>query len=291
MSRKNLRGNQVSDETDSEQTTLALYESAVVDEVAEREQNLQPTVEQEIQGKVDTNHPDAKTSGLTLEAEERLEAREREIRRTRERRERNIELNREAQTRLVAREGCIERHREFRKRAASVTPWEDPDRGDPRAELSQEQLGTVNKQAVRLDDELDGWSRAAISRRLAERVADGAGVLGAVVGTKEELQEAPGQVVPIGRLEDVNRQSVSIEGRVETLWNPSHPSIAQVGLVADESGQTRVTVWKQSRQPWMEEGERVRIHGASRNWYEGRVSVAVTGWSTVLFPDRGRWWE
>jgi len=41
----------------------------------------------------------------------------------------------------------------------------------------------------------------------------------------------------------------------------------------------------------MEEGERVRIHGAARNWYQGRVSVALTGWSTVLFPERGRWWE
>jgi hypothetical protein len=290
MSRRNLRGNQVSDEEYSEQTTLAMYESAVVDEAAERARNLRPSVEQETQGKVDTNHPDAKTTGLTLEAEERFEAREREIRRTRERRERD-ELNREEQTRLVAKAGSIERRTAFRKRAGSVTPWEDPDRDDPRAELSQEQLGTVNEQAARLDAELNGWSRAAVSRRLAERVLDGAGVLGAVVETKEELQTAPGQVIPIGKLEDVDRQTVSVAGRIETLWEPSHPSIAQVGLVADESGQTRVTVWKQSRQPWMENGERVRIHGAERNWYEGRASLAVTGWSIIHFPERGRWWE
>ena len=98
-------------------------------------------------------------------------------------------------------------------------------------------------------------------------------------------------MVPIGKLEEVDRKEVSIDGRVKTLWNPSHPSIAQVGLIADESGQTRVTIWKASEAPWIAEGERVRIHGAARNWYEGRVSVAVTGWSTIHFPERGRWWE
>jgi ssDNA-binding replication factor A large subunit len=126
---------------------------------------------------------------------------------------------------------------------------------------------------------------------LAERVVDGNGMMSAVVGVYEDLQQAPGQVIPIGALEEVRRREVSIEGRVETLWDPSHPGIAQVGLIADESGQTRVTIWKASDAPWIEEGERVRIHSAARNWYEGRVSLAVTGWSTIQFPERGRWWE
>mgnify|MGYP000616262588 FL=1 len=26
-------------------------------------------------------------------------------------------------------------------------------------------------------------------------------------------------------------------------------------------------------------------------WYDGRVSVAVTGWSQVEFPERGEWWS
>jgi len=115
--------------------------------------------------------------------------------------------------------------------------------------------------------------------------------MSAVVGVHEELQTAPGHVIPIGKLEDVNRKEVSIKGRVDTLWEPSHPSIAQVGLIEDESGRTRVTVWKNSRAPWMEEGEQVTIRGAARNWYEGRVSLAVTGWTTILFPERGRYWE
>jgi len=113
----------------------------------------------------------------------------------------------------------------------------------------------------------------------------------AVVGVFEELQTAPGQVVPIGMLEDVNRKEVSIEGTVTQLWEPSSSAISQVGLIEDESGKTKLTSWVASDQPWIEEGERVRIHGAAKNWYNGRVSVALTGWSTVHFPERGRWWE
>jgi ssDNA-binding replication factor A large subunit len=144
---------------------------------------------------------------------------------------------------------------------------------------------------MRLSKKLEGWSRAMISRRLAEKVVAGQGMTSAVVGVFEELQTEPGRVVPIGKLEDVNRREVSIEGRVETLWEPSHPSIAQVGLIADDSGRTRVTIWEKSDAPWIDEGELIRIHGAARNWYNGRVSLAVTGWSDIRFPEHGRWWE
>ncbi|ELZ86957.1 OB-fold nucleic acid binding domain protein [Haloferax gibbonsii ATCC 33959] len=266
----------------------------VVDETPE----FEAAVEQETQAKVDANHPDgiADTSnerihGVTLEQEERIRAREAELERISAQAELGTQDGREKRTREIAAKRSAERRAEFQKRAASVNPMADPERGDPRAELTQEQLAAVNKQSMRLAKKLDGWSRAAIGRRLGEAVVGGKDLMSAVVGVFEELQTAPGQVVPIGKLEDVNRKEVSIEGRVTQLWDPSHPSIAQVGLITDDSGQTRVTIWEKSDAPLIEEGEQVRIHGAARNWYEGRVSLAVTGWSTLHFPERGRWWE
>lgn len=74
------------------------------------------------------------------------------------------------------------------------------------------------------------------SRRLTESVVQGEGLTSAVIKVFEELETAPGQVVPIGKPEDGSRQKVSIDGRVETLWEPAHPSIAQVELITDESG-------------------------------------------------------
>jgi ssDNA-binding replication factor A large subunit len=266
----------------------------VVDETPE----FRATVDMEVQAKVDSNHPDARVEegpdhmfGKTLEQEERIEAREAELEHISAQAELSQQEGRAKRTRDIAAKRSAERRVEFQKRAASVNPMADPERGDPRADLTQEQLAAVNKQSMRLAKKLDGWSRAAIGRRLGEAVVGGKDLTSAVVGVFEELQTAPGTVIPIGKLENVNRKEVSIEGRVEVLWDADSPAIAQVGLIADDSGKTKVTSWVASDQPWIEEGERVRIHGAAKNWYNGRVSVALTGWSTVHFPERGRWWE
>jgi len=298
MSSNNATSNVVSvDEQAFEKADEAAVDEEgfeVVDETPE----FQATVQMEVQAKVDANHPDGMVDtseeriyGATLEQEERIRAREAELERISAQAEMGTQEGREKRTRDIAAKRSAERRAEFQKRAASVDPWADPERDDPRAELTQEQLAAVNKQSMRLAEKLDGWSRAAIGRRLGEAVVGGKDLTSAVVGVFEELQTAPGQVVPIGMLEDVNRKEVSIEGRVTVLWESDSPAIQQVGLIEDESGKTKITVWEKSNQPWIEEGEHVRIHGAAKNWYNGRVSVALTGWSTVHFPERGRWWE
>ena len=298
MSSNNATSNVVSvDEQAFEKADEAAVDEEgfeVVDETPE----FQATVQMEVQAKVDANHPDGmvdtsdeRIHGVTLEQEERIRAREAELERISAQAELGIQDGREQRTREVAAKRSEQRRREFQKRAASVDPMADPERDDPRAELSQDELATVNTEADRLATRLDGWSRAAVSRRLAEAVVEGTDMTSAVVRVFEALQTAPGGTVPIDALEDVDRKEVSVEGRIEVLWESDSPAIAQVGLIADESGQTKVTIWEKSNAPWIEEGEQVRIHGAAKNWYEGRVSLAVTGWSSIHFPDRGRWWE
>jgi ssDNA-binding replication factor A large subunit len=266
--------------------------------VVDKTPAFEAAVEQETQAKVDANHPDgiADTSGdrihgVTLEQEERIRAREVELERISALAELGTQDGRERRTRDIAAKRSEERRRGFQKQAASVDPWADPERGDPRAELSQEQLAAVNQKAMRLAEQLDGWSRAAIGRRLGEDVASGKDIRSAAISVFEELDTAPGTVVPIGKLEEVDRKEVSVDGQIEVLWDSDSPAIAQVGLIADESGQTKVTIWEKSNASWIEEGEQVRIHGAARNWYEGRVSLAVTGWSTLHFPERDQWWD
>ncbi|WP_254538636.1 DNA-binding protein [Halomarina litorea] len=298
MSSKNVTTDVVSvDEQAFEKADEAAVDEdgfEVVDETPE----FQATVQMEVQAKVDANHPDGMVDtsderiyGATLEQEERIQGREAELERISAQAELGTQDGREKRTRDIAAKRSADRRAAFQKRAASVSPMADPERGDPRAELTQEQLAAVNKQSMRLAEKLDGWSRAAIGRRLGEAVVGGKDLMSAVVGVFEELQTAPGQVVPIGKLEDVDRKEVSIEGTVTVLWEPSSAAISQVGLIEDDSGKTKFTSWKASDAPWIEEGERVRIHGAAKNWYNGRVSVAVTGWSTLHFPERGRWWE
>jgi len=252
---------------------------------------LRGSVEQEIQGKVDTNHYEAAGRGLTLEAEEKLVAREMELGRTRARWDRRQESNREARTRDVAERGSRDRGRTFEKRAASVDQWRDPDAVDPRAEMSREELAGVNKQAVRIKERLKGGpTTAAIGRRLAERVGRGADIVDASVEMMEAEWMSEGAIVPIDRIEDVPRGEVSIEGTIEVLWEPAHPSISQVGLIADGTERTKFTSWVRSDAPIVEEGEQVLLRNVAKSWYEGRCSVALTGWSEVRFDDREQWW-
>ncbi|MFH5801571.1 DNA-binding protein [Haladaptatus sp. CMAA 1911] len=262
-------------------------------EVGTETPELRPTVEMEIQGTVDYANErtteDGRLFGQTLETYERMQARKWEIERTRERYDRDEKSVREAGNRAIVSQGSVERRRELQKRAASVNPWCDPDKTDPREELTQEQLAGVNQQSMRMAAKLGGWSRAAISRPLAERVADGVGLMSAVVGVYDELRTAPGQVISIADVQDVNRNEVSIRGRVETLWKPLHPKIQQVGLIKDDTGTIKFTVWRASGKTMVCEGETVELRSVARTWYEGRVSVAVTGWSTVFFLERGQW--
>ncbi|WP_436932485.1 DNA-binding protein [Halosimplex halobium] len=268
MSSETRFGSKVSD---------AQADNQEVDAAVEEQPELRRSVDQEIQGKVDTNHPEARPEGMTLEGEERFRAREGEIRSTRQRLDRRQDSDREQRTREVV--GSQTRY-------AQEEPHEDP-----RTKLSQEQLADVNERAAQIADELDERSRAGAAYRLAKKVAEGVDMLQAALLVKEELHASPGVPVPIGTLEAVPRSTVDIEGTIKQLWDADNPRIQQVGLIEDDSGRTKFTVWEKSGQPWVEEGKTVRLREVEKSWYEGRVSVAVTGWSQVEFPDRGRWWD
>jgi ssDNA-binding replication factor A large subunit len=298
MKNKNLTSNEVSvdeqafEKDDEQRVDEDGFE--IVDETPE----FRPSVQMEIQAKVDSNHPNGRLEagpdhiyGKTLVQEERIQGREAELASISAKAVFGSQEGREERTREIVVEETTARRVEFLKRAGCVNPMVHPDRADPREMLTPEQLGGVNREAMRLADKLGGWSTAAIGRQLAEAVIGGSDLTSAVVGTFEKLQTAPGVVVPIGKLEAINREEVSIEGHIVQLWEPASPAIAQVGLIEDESGRTKFTVWKKSNARSVQEGERVCIHGAAKSWYQGRVSVAVTGWSTIHTPERGRWWE
>ncbi|MDS0478318.1 DNA-binding protein [Natrinema sp. 1APR25-10V2] len=255
----------------------------VVDETPE----FEAAVEQETQAKVDANHPDgiADTSqdrihGVTLEQEERIRAREAELERISAQAELGKQDGREQRTREVVSEQC------GRDEPAPA------ERTDPREMLTQEELAEVNEQAMRISDEVQGgWSRAVVAKQLAEKVQRGRDVTKAVLETLEELKAAPGAIVPIADVPDVPVGEVTVEGTIETLWEPSSTSIQQVGLIADDSGKIKFTCWEKSNQTVVREGQKVRFRAVAKNWYEGRCSIALTGWSRIEFPERGRWWE
>lgn len=249
----------------------------------ECEVELRASVELEMQAKIDSDVREqvaaveelGRPRGMTLAAQEKWEAREAEKRRTREREDRRQSSKREALCReMTWAEHC----------GLSSEP-------DPREKLAPVTRREVREQAERLTEKCrGGLGFAAIERELAMRVVRGRSIDEAVLDMVDVVQAAPGAIVALGELEKAGR-FVDIEARVKTLWQPSHPKIAQVGLLEDETGRTKFTAWTKSRVPIVAEGERVRIRDAAKNWYQGRCSVAFVGRTHIEFPERDAWWE
>jgi len=294
MSSKNVTSEVVSVDEQAFET----HDDAEVDEdgfeVVDETPAFRPTVALERQAKVDANHPDGiaqeadgRLYGVTLAQEERIQAREAELEHISAQAILGPQDGRAARTRTVV----AETRREQRRRRSSRPP--EGSRVDPRERLSQSALASVNRQADRLVAARDGRpSRAGVARMLATRLNRGDDLVAAVFETLEGLKTAPGTVVPIGDLAKVSRGEVHVAGEIVKLWSPSDSAISQVGLIADESGKTKFTVWEKSDQPGVREGDRVTFRHAKLNWYQGRCSIALTYDSMILFPERDdRWWE
>ncbi len=109
-------------------------EETRADDVVDERPEFRATVEMEIQAKVDANHPDARIDeqsdriyGKTLKQEERIRAREEELKRISARAAFGRQSGRERRSRRIAEMGVQERHRKFEKRAASVDSELEPD--------------------------------------------------------------------------------------------------------------------------------------------------------------------
>jgi hypothetical protein len=287
MSSKNVFGNEVS----VDEQAFEKHEETQVDEdgfeVVDETPEFRATVDMEVQAKVDSNHPDARVEegpdhmfGKTLEQEERIEAREAELEHI------------SAQAELSQQEGRAKRTREVVVEQCGRDKPEPVERTDPREKLTQSELAAVNKQAMRISDEVQGgWSRAVVAKQLAERVKRGQDVAKAVLELVDQLKATPGAVVPIADVPDIAVGEVTVQGEIIQLWEPSSTSIQQVGLIADESGKIKFTCWEKSGKTVVREGQTVRFRAVKKNWYQGRCSLAITGWSRIEFPERGRWWE
>lgn len=247
----------------------------------EAEVQFRPGVEQEIQGKVDANHPEgirAEFSHLTLVEEERIRGREQELERISERARMGCQAGREARTRRVVREQCRERRADSQCR-------------DPRRGLSRDELARVNQEADRLVERLDGVSRAAISRTLARRVSEGQPLTEAVFATLDAWKAEPGIPCAIEEVGEVPGDEVTIEGEIIDLWASDSPAIEQVGLLADATEKIKFTSWVKSDPRIVAVGDRVRMRGVKVNRYRGRWSVALTSDSRIAFLERELRWN
>jgi replication factor A1 len=74
---------------------------------------------------------------------------------------------------------------------------------------------------------------------------------------------------------------VTIEGKVVALSAPVSPSIAQNGIIADESGAIRFVAWAKSNAPAMAEGSWYRIESAVVDEFKGIPNLKIHSGTTV----------
>jgi replication factor A1 len=74
---------------------------------------------------------------------------------------------------------------------------------------------------------------------------------------------------------------VTIEGKVVSVLAPASPSIAQSGVIADESGAIRFVVWAKANAPVMAEGSWYRVESAVVDEYKGVPNLKIHSGTTI----------
>lgn len=88
-------------------------------------------------------------------------------------------------------------------------------------------------------------------------------------------------------IEDVTEPEewIDLTAKVVDLWEPRSDSIAQVGLLGDETGTIKFTKWAKSDLPELTEGRVYRFGNIVTDEYQGRFSVKLNRTTTIEEVD------
>lgn len=80
---------------------------------------------------------------------------------------------------------------------------------------------------------------------------------------------------PMMKISDLNTDGkwVNIKGKVVQLWENTHESISQVGLIADETGTIKFTKWGSAEFPELAEGQSYLFRNVVVNEWNGKFQI------------------
>nr|2KBN_A Chain A, Conserved protein [Methanosarcina mazei]2KEN_A Chain A, Conserved protein [Methanosarcina mazei] len=78
-----------------------------------------------------------------------------------------------------------------------------------------------------------------------------------------------------------NGQWANLKAKVIQLWENTHESISQVGLLGDETGIIKFTIWKNAELPLLEQGESYLLRSVVVGEYNDRFQVQVNKNSSI----------
>ncbi len=230
---------------------------------------------------------------LPLEAVERVKGLQSERKRHREKALAADLLGIDRATRC--RVGLEDEYRE-RRRTYQKTWAADDERGrqhiDPFEDLSARDSEQVREAAVHLADALiTGPTSEALEHRLALKVRRGQDIISATSNLQDQLYQEAGVIQPIATVPAVPSKynvEADIQGEVITLWQPKASNQQQVGIIADETGRLKFTVWIRSNQGViLHEGDVARIVGGKVGAYNEQATLAADSETRISVLERG----
>ncbi|HJH32408.1 MAG TPA: replication protein A [Methanosarcinaceae archaeon] len=74
---------------------------------------------------------------------------------------------------------------------------------------------------------------------------------------------------------------VSLRGKIVQLWDNTHESISQVGLIGDETGTIKFTKWQNAELPDVEEGKCYQFMNVMSKEWNGRINIDLNKNSSI----------
>ncbi|WP_407355593.1 replication factor A [Methanolobus sp. WCC5] len=92
---------------------------------------------------------------------------------------------------------------------------------------------------------------------------------------------------PLAKISDITEDGkwLNIRGKVVQLWDNTHESISQVGLMGDEGGTLKFIVWESAGAPLVEEGRSYLFRSVVVNEWNGKFELNVNKSSSIESID------
>ena len=74
---------------------------------------------------------------------------------------------------------------------------------------------------------------------------------------------------------------VTVKGKIVQLWDNTHESISQVGLIGDESGTIKFTKWARDDFPDVEEGKCYQLSSVVSKEWNGKIEISLNKNSSI----------
>jgi len=103
----------------------------------------------------------------------------------------------------------------------------------------------------------------------------------------ESFKQGDAVLVPISSIKEDNRW-VTIKGKVVQLWEPKSDSISQTGLIGDDSGVIKFTIFAKSADKLdtiMEEGESYELRNVVSSIWQDQVSIKINSNSEITLLE------